>query len=456
MKNILCLPCDNPLYGQYGCGGKCDENNWISTRNVLCEKTGCKEGYYNLQGFCLQCSIGSDNCAKCTYEPPNGTNSNSTLENFFICQKCINNQYKIGNDGRCHKCYILYCQDCHYDENDKSVCDKCFSGYYVNSEKTCSLCHWPVYISGGICEVCSSDITDYKNANCLCYNHYTNDKSFGCRRCPSNCEHCYVDSNTDKTICYRCDIGYTLNSKGECVSCGDNCGYCYFDNNKNIICTACKPGFNMNEDRNCLVCPNFCKSCKKISNGSLQCTSCFDYYGLNSENQCAHCPNNCINCFWKSSTNNFGCSFCKYDIYYSYSGNYIVGKDDQCVRCQDIQEIGGEGCIKCSFDKYISQNYQCYRCLGDTRNTWERAVDNIKNYAYINNLYQCLPNINTNLSYLEGCLDAKFDLKSKKYLCFNCKPEYIPIINDGSCILPAVAKLSFNCREAENSNTPPC
>lgn len=27
MKNILCLPCDNPLYGQYGCGGKCDENN---------------------------------------------------------------------------------------------------------------------------------------------------------------------------------------------------------------------------------------------------------------------------------------------------------------------------------------------------------------------------------------------------------------------------------------------
>ena len=74
MKNILCLPCDNPLYGQYGCGGKCDENNWISTRNVLCEKTGCKEGYYNLQGFCLQCSIGSDNCAKCTYEPPNGTN----------------------------------------------------------------------------------------------------------------------------------------------------------------------------------------------------------------------------------------------------------------------------------------------------------------------------------------------------------------------------------------------
>ena len=54
---------------------------------------------------------------------------------------------------------------------------------------------------------------------------------------------------------------------------------------------------------------------------------------------------------------------------------------------------------------------------------------------------------------MEGCLDAKFDLKSKKYLCFNCKSEYIPIINDGSCILPAIAGLSFNCREAENINT---
>ena len=453
MNNVLCLPCDNPLYGSYGCGGKCDENNWITTRNVLCEKTGCKEGYYNLEGFCLKCSVGSDNCAKCTYEPPSGTNSNSTLENYFTCQACINNQYKIENDGRCNKCYIFHCQHCHYDENENSVCDRCYGGYYVNSAKKCSLCHWPVYIAGGICEVCSSDITDYKNANCFCYQNYTPDKLLGCRKCPTNCEHCHIDENTDKAICYRCNVGYTLNSQGECVSCGDNCGYCYFDNKQNIICTACRPGYNMNEERNCLICPDNCRSCKKISNGSLQCTSCFDYYGLNSQSQCVHCPDNCINCFWKSSTGRFGCSYCRYDNYYSYSGNYIVGKDDQCVRCQDIQEIGGQGCIKCYLDRYNTQDYRCSRCLGDTRYTWERAVDNVKNYAFVYNTYQCLSNINKDPNYLNGCLEARYDSISNKYLCFICKPEYIPIINDRSCILPEEAGLSSNCKEAINIKT---
>ena len=453
MKNVLCLPCDNPLYGQYGCGGKCDENNWNKTRNVLCEEKGCKEGYYNLLGMCLPCSVGSDYCAKCTYEPPSGANSNSTLENYFVCQKCINNQYKIESDGRCHKCFISHCQECHYEESGGSVCDRCYSGYYVNSLKTCSRCHWPVYITGGICEVCSSDITDYKNAYCYCSIHYTRDESLGCRKCPTNCEHCYVDKFTDKTVCYRCDIGYTLNSQGICVSCGENCGYCYLDNNQNPICTACKPGYNINEDRNCLVCPQNCRSCRKISDGSFQCTSCFNYYGLNPQNQCEHCPTNCINCFWKSSTGGFGCSFCQYDIYYSYSQNYIVGKDDQCVRCQDIQEIGGVGCIKCSFDKYNTQEYQCYRCLGDTRYTWERAVDNVKNYAFIYNKYQCLLNTNSDPKYLNGCLEARYDSINNKYLCSICKPEYIPIINDRSCVLPQEANLSSNCKEAKNIGT---
>ena len=49
-NNLLCLACDDKIYGQVGCGGNCDSSNYIVTRNVFCEENGCKEGYYNLNG----------------------------------------------------------------------------------------------------------------------------------------------------------------------------------------------------------------------------------------------------------------------------------------------------------------------------------------------------------------------------------------------------------------------
>ena len=60
--NLLCLACDDPLYGQVPCKGNCDATDYETTRNVLCEKNGCKEGFYNLNGICFNCSESNDGC----------------------------------------------------------------------------------------------------------------------------------------------------------------------------------------------------------------------------------------------------------------------------------------------------------------------------------------------------------------------------------------------------------
>ena len=120
-NNLLCLPCDHDIYGNIGCGGNCDSSKYKEIGNVLCNENDCKEGYYNIEGFCLQCSIGSDYCDKCTYLP--------SLENQndkeYKCQKCINNEYQIFDDGRCHHCYIYQCNQCHFSLDRNPICDKC-------------------------------------------------------------------------------------------------------------------------------------------------------------------------------------------------------------------------------------------------------------------------------------------------------------------------------------------
>ena len=49
--NIFCIPCDDKDYGQVGCGGNCDASKYENDRFAYCEKDGCKEGYYELEGL---------------------------------------------------------------------------------------------------------------------------------------------------------------------------------------------------------------------------------------------------------------------------------------------------------------------------------------------------------------------------------------------------------------------
>ena len=459
MSDIICLPCNDPLHGSYGCAGKCEiaGNSYEESRNLQCEEGKCIEGYYQLEGICIPCFIGSPNCANCTYGPIEGAldaQGNPDNSNQFTCLQCINNQYKINNDGRCQHCHNNYCLECHYDENGKSVCDKCEYNFYVGSDGECYKCKWPEYINGGTCTKCASYNTmiSAENSRCSCWEHYTKADEITCISCPKNCLLCDYDSSTKIKSCYRCDYGYTLNSEGECVSCGNNCQFCYLDSDKNPICTSCFSGYNLNEDKNCLNCPENCSSCKKDKNDNYQCTYCFSYYGLNNENKCVPCPEHCINCFWKPEKGEMGCSYCekKNSYYYSdfYKYNYIEDKNDECVLCTSIDEIGGPGCISCSYDRY-DKNYKCYACLGD----YYYYTSLEKNYAYIYNKYQCLSNLEKNPKNLYGCTYAYYDSKKDIYNCNTCKPGFIPIKGENRCTQPSEINLSSNCIEAENIGT---
>ena len=461
LSNVLCLPCDHYLYGNIGCGGKCDSSKYEETRNILCEEGGCKEGFYNIEGICFPCSVGDDYCTKCTYEPEikinyNGViTANDTNLKYYKCQACISNKYRINEYGRCDHCFILNCLNCHFNSfhDTYPICDECIYGYYVDKKGGCSKCHCPVPIPNGECMVCSDNPYDFSNSECRCNTSYVLTSEANCTECPKNCLQCnYIN---EEKICYQCNPGYYLNSFHECITCGDNCKYCHLGGSNNVICDTCFEGFNLNSDKNCLTCPDNCESCK-IKSNQIVCTKCKQRYSLNNKGICKQCPEHCLECFWKNSINDFGCSECESDNEYSFENNYIIGKDDQCIRCQDIKELGGEGCIQCLFD--INNNkYNCLRCLGDTRGLREcnncpipdRIFDPIRNYAYITNEYKCLLNNRTLPEYLNGCLEAKNNALTKKYECNICKPEFIPVIDERSCRTPEEIDLTSDCIKAK-------
>ena len=39
-NNLICLPCDDPIYGQFGCVNCTEKNNAL-----ICDKNGCKGGF---------------------------------------------------------------------------------------------------------------------------------------------------------------------------------------------------------------------------------------------------------------------------------------------------------------------------------------------------------------------------------------------------------------------------
>ncbi len=81
LENLLCIPCDDPIYGQIGCKGNCDSSSYSDSGFAYCEE--CKPGYYNVEGLCNKCSRGSNECVECTYEKEDNSD-----EKIFKCTKC--------------------------------------------------------------------------------------------------------------------------------------------------------------------------------------------------------------------------------------------------------------------------------------------------------------------------------------------------------------------------------
>ena len=159
LSDLYCLPCNDSIYGQAGCKGKCNGTNYITTRFAFCESGGCAEGYYNLNGICTNCSIGSPNCKNCTYEV-----SEQETIGHFICHECESNEYKLSENGECKHCnnFLSHCQKCHFGNNGQPVCDKCYGEHFINSEGICQNCYYQD-IDGGTCYICSVNENEYDN-----------------------------------------------------------------------------------------------------------------------------------------------------------------------------------------------------------------------------------------------------------------------------------------------------
>ena len=157
--------------------------------------------------LCRECEVGSPGCEECTYV------YEETDENKrFRCLKCLNEEeYIINEDFRCEKCNerLPYCKKCHYEKEGEMIkahCDECYSGYYVNSDKTCSSCDIHDII-GGECRICSSDLTpEY----CWCHSGYVLEET-SCISCPNHCSRCQYNSKNNSTKCLSCYSGYMLN-----------------------------------------------------------------------------------------------------------------------------------------------------------------------------------------------------------------------------------------------------
>ena len=388
LENLLCIPCDDPIYGQVGCKGECDSSKYSQTGFATCQN--CKDGYYNLEGLCYSCNVGSPGCKNCTYEFEEETNITR-----FKCLKCLNDEeYRINENYKCVKCNdkISNCKKCHFegDTDSNVVCDECMDGYYVNSYKTCSYCSSST-MTGGYCYRCPPDsIPEY----CRCESRYVL-VGYSCENCPDNCDECKYNSTTNSSVCTYCKSGYALNSTKDCVYCGDGCKTCNINSNNEPICLSCESDTFLEENK-CLVCSPGCDKCH-TENGKTEpvCTKC--------------------------------------------KSNYVMDPDiNQCNYCRYINDTG-EGCSTCIYNT-SSKRYQCQSCVF----SWYEHL-----YAYVVNTYQCFSNTDSDKIGLYGCLRALYNETTHTYICLECKYSsndgyYIPVITDQSC----TPRMEY-CLEAE-------
>ena len=331
LNNLLCIPCDDPIYGQVGCGGKCNITNNIQDIKIICEEKGCKSGYYDINGICFDCSQLSPYCSKCSKE--------NNSENF-ICEKCISNEFKLSANRICEKCYIDNCEKCHYNEDYTEVeCIQCENGYYI-SEKKCKICK-NIDIKGGYCSICSDNNENYESYSCWCENFYTNISHLNCIKCPDNCPKCEYNKINKKIECINCEEGYALNPQKECTFCGDRCKYCYLDLNLNPICYSCFYKNVLTEDKKCLECPENCIKCKLNEKNEIICLECESHNLLFQNGTCKNCPDGCENCFLKSD-NEIGCNQCRCN--YTYIENIF-----QCLPNTNKSHIFLNGCFQANY-----------------------------------------------------------------------------------------------------------
>ena len=252
--NLVCLPCNNSLYGQVGCGGKCNGTNFTETREIACEEGGCIDGYYrSYNGICYPCSTMFPNCTKCTFY----------YKNTFFEYKCL--EWEDGN------CFMDSCEICKFNSDEKKeVCEKCMEGFDINKKGKCDRCYNETNYYDRICYKCD---TDDEPIQCWCLEgYYENPEDpTDCLSCPDGCQDCTLNKETNEVKCLTCGIGYSFNKENTCQSCqSSECAKCEFDENNNPTCLSCIEGYAFNSQNSCVECGSSIGS----HEGYEQCSSC--------------------------------------------------------------------------------------------------------------------------------------------------------------------------------------
>ena len=423
---LICVKCDDEVYGNIGCEGKCDGSNYLATRNIICEK--CKEGYYNLMGICYSCSRGSDYCSKCEY-----------INNKFKCLECTNDKYRVSpQTGKCQPCSIANCEKCFYPDNsNEAKCEKCYPNYYINGYGTCDICYRRTY-NGENCLYCPPDKRD-----CYCTNGYIyNDDSKICVTCPSYCSSCIYNSTTKSAECITCNSGYIIDSFKNCIYCG-NCYsslYCYLENNL-PKCTKCGGGYISNEQKTCTNCPTNCYSCFYNNIGNLLCDSCYSNYVMNKENYCIPCNQDeeiggkgCISCQYITNSKINICNKCNSN--YIYITNERVCREPTKVMlspyCINAQNLGTKE----------NPKYSCTTCNSNVLSIYNKE-----------GIMNCYPREGV-LQYCQnGIFDEKDNLNCTKCLYnlpFIWSEQYNQTICDSKCLFGYFFKENW-CYECDHS-----
>ena len=280
--NLVCLPCNDSLYGQPGCGGKCNGTNFTEYGRISCEEGGCIEGYYRSYiGICRLCNSSYPHCSKCSYYQNEG----------FKCLECESDEYIIDQYGRCNNCTMNNCKKCKFDDDrTKTICEQCEDGFNINKKGECDKCYNETDYSDRICYGCDDD---YEPTQCWCLEgYYENPErpNIDCLRCPVGCQDCTLNKETNKTECKKCEEKYTLDSKKECIECPFNCDTCEIDENGETKCLSCEIGYSFNKDKTCQSCSGGCANCELDEyDYPTTCLGCIEGYVLTPQNSCLAC-----------------------------------------------------------------------------------------------------------------------------------------------------------------------
>ena len=471
-----CISCNDEEYGEPACEGNCDGSRYSQIQTVLCDK--CKEGYYNVEGFCIECSIGSDHCVKCSYEFSSESN-----KQIYTCLECVdglNGEYRISKiDGKCRTCNKPPCSECYFEKGklEDYVCTKCPNNYYLSNGR-CNGCYYQSnVIEGGTCYnyYCPGGNHNMNNY-CKCNLYYVLTTYNTCKSCPSNClfekydkyynlinrYYCYYDKNTDSAKCQICENRYILTDQGKCIFCPPDCNTCFYDKDTDSAkCETCYSNAILTNQNTCILCPTNCSTCfYDEKTDSVKCKSCHNNDVLTTAKTCISCPSNCNTCFYDEKTDSAKCKTChKNEVLTtektciscpsncnscSYDGNLNIAK---CNSCNDYYTLSqnnecifcGVGCIHCNLEDgeikcisciqgYILEDNQCTKlsvpqqCIGYISQRFNNTDEVI--CTKCNKIY-ALDSINNKCTHCPNyCRSCLFD-DSNRIICDNCDIEYV-------------------------------